>query len=100
LVKGMEQWRDRGKQAEAERLAEGLTRLGETACLVLVAAAEEEDARRKTAVTVKLDNAVKKAGALVACRALSGRGLTDWITARAQREGKRFEPEAVQALTE
>lgn len=98
VVKGMEQWRDRGKQAEAERLAAGLERLPDTACLVLVAAAEEEEGRRKTAVTVKLDNAVKKYGALVTCPALKGEGLTDWILARAKKEGKRIEPNAAEAL--
>src|SRR5579871_3459786 len=68
VVKDLEQWRDRGRQADADRLAEGLARLPETCCLALVVAAEEEEGRRKTAVTTKLDNAVKKLGALVACK--------------------------------
>lgn len=100
IVKGMEQWRDRAKQGEAERLAEGLTRLGETACLVLVAASEEEEARRKTAVSIKLDNAVKKSGAIVACRGLTGEALSDWILDRVKREDKRIDSEARALLME
>ncbi len=100
IVKGMEQWRDRNKQSEAERLAEGIGRLPETTCLALIAGAQEEESKRKTAVTVKLDNAVKKAGAVVACRALKGEGLLDWIAERARREGKVIETTAAEALVE
>lgn len=100
VVKGMEQWRERGKQSEVERLAEGIERLGNTACLVLVASAEEEEGRRKTAVSVKLDNAVKKAGAVVTCNALKGEGLADWIVGRVKQEGKRIESGAVEQLTQ
>ncbi|HLK59288.1 MAG TPA: DNA polymerase III subunit delta [Chthonomonadaceae bacterium] len=100
VVKGMEQWRDRSKQSEAERLAEGIARLGDTACLALIVAAEEDEARRKTGITVKLDNAVKKQGVLVWCRALSGEGLAEWIVGRVHVEGKRIEGEAVSLLME
>lgn len=100
VVKGMEQWRDRNKQAEAERLAEGIAKLGDTTCLALVAAAEEEEAKRKTAVTVKLDNAVKKVGAMVACRGLKGEALTKWVVARVKKEGKRIAPDAAAQLIE
>jgi DNA polymerase-3 subunit delta len=100
IVKGMEQWRDRNRQAEAERLAEGVARLPSSACLALVVAAEDDEARRKTAITAKLDNAVKKAGALVAFRALKGEGLAAWVSARAQQEGKGIEAAACQLLVE
>ncbi len=100
VVKGMEQWRDRGRQAEAERLAEGVARLGDGACLILIAAAEDEEAKRKTGVTVKLDNAVKKFGAVVTFRALKGEDLTAWVAARVKREGKRIAPDAVTQLLE
>ena len=100
IVKGMEQWRERGKQSEVERLAEGIGKLSPTACLVLIAKAEEEEAKRKTAVTVKLDNAVKKAGAIVWCQGLKGAGLADWIRKRVTQEGKRLEPEAAEKLIE
>lgn len=94
VVRGMEQWRDRGKQAEAERLSEGIARLADSTCLVLVASAQDEEDKRKTAVTVKLDNAVKKAGAIVACRAIKGENLLAWVVERVQQEGKRIAPEA------
>src|SRR5581483_4743175 len=92
IVKGMEQWRDRNKQSEAERLAEGMGRLPETTCLALIAGAREEES--------KLETAVKKAGAVVACRALKGEGLLDWIAERARREGKVIETTAAEALVE
>ncbi len=98
IVKGLEQWRERGRQAEAERLAAGIARLPDTACLALIAAAEEEESRRKTAVTPKLDNAVKQVGALVACKALKGEGLVDWVLDRARQEGKRLDASAAEEL--
>jgi DNA polymerase-3 subunit delta len=100
LVKGLEQWRERGKQSEAERLAAGLSRLSDTVCLVLVAGAEEEEGRRKTIISTKLDNAVRKVGATVACPALKGEGLTGWVAARVRQEGKRISPEAIGQLTQ
>ncbi len=99
-VRGIEQWRDRGKQSEVERLAEGLARLPDSACLVLIAAAQEDEARRKTAVSPKLDSAVKRYGALVWCRALKGESLVRWIVARAAEAGKRFAPEGAELLAE
>ena len=98
VVRGMEQWRERGKSAEAERLAEGLTRMGGSTCLVLIASAEEEDDKRKVAVTVKLDNAVKKLGAVVKFSALKGEGLSKWVSQRVREEGKQIEPDAVNLL--
>ncbi|MCX6381602.1 MAG: DNA polymerase III subunit delta [Armatimonadetes bacterium] len=98
VVRGMEQWRERGKSAEAERLAEGLTRMGGSTCLVLIASAEEEDDKRKVAVTVKLDNAVKKLGAVVKFSALKGEGLSKWVLQRVGEEGKQIEPDAVNLL--
>jgi len=98
VVQGMEQWRERGRQSEAERLAEGIARLADSACLVLVAAAQEDEEKRKTGITVKLDNAVKKAGAIVACRAIKGESLLAWVTERVQTEGKRIAPAAAEQL--
>lgn len=100
LVKGMEAWRERGKQEEAEKLASGIGRLGDSVCLALVAAAQDDEAKRKTAVTVKLDNAVKKAGAIVSFRALKGDSLLDWVSDRASKEGKRIETSAAEQLVE
>ena len=53
-------------------------------------AAEDEEERRKTAITTKLDNAVKKFGAMVACRGLKGESLLAWVAERVKREGKRM----------
>lgn len=100
VVKGLEQWRDRAKQGEADRLAEGLGTLPRTACLVLVTAAQDEEARRKTAVTTKLDTAVKKVGALVLCRAMRGDALSGWIANRVSAAGKRIMPDASELLVE
>ncbi|HZT43376.1 MAG TPA: DNA polymerase III subunit delta [Chthonomonadaceae bacterium] len=100
VVTGLEQWRERGRQAEADRLAEGLERLSDSACLALVAWAGEEEARRKTAVTSKLDAAAKKLGALVACKALRGEALMDWVRERARQEGKRMDAAAAEQLVQ
>ena len=94
LVRGMEGWRDRNKQGECERLAEGIAKLGDTACLILVAAAEEEEGKRKTAVTVKLDNAAKKFGAVVICEGLKGEALAKWVSERVRHYGKKITPAA------
>ena len=98
VVKGVEQWRERGRQSEAEQLAAGLARLGDSACLALVVAAEEDEGKRKTAVTTKLDNAVKKIGAVVTCAALKGESLVKWIRARVRQEGKRIDAETASQL--
>lgn len=98
VVRGMELWRDRGKSSEAERLAEGIARFGDGICLILIAAAEDDEGKRKTAVSVKLDNAVKKFGATVVCNALKGGNLIDWVQERVQQEGKRITPDAAQQL--
>ncbi|MDW8207293.1 MAG: DNA polymerase III subunit delta [Chloroherpetonaceae bacterium] len=100
LVRGMEQWRDRARAGEVETLAQGIPRLGSTACLILIVGAEEEEAKRKTAVSVKLDNAVKKHGALIACHAMNNTDVADWIRRYVQREGKQIEPAAVNTLVE
>ncbi len=100
LVRGMEGWRDRNKAAECERLAEGMARLGETACLILVASAEEEEGKRKTAVTVKLDNAAKKYGAVVVCEGLKGDALAKWVIERSRFYGKKISSPAAMKLVE
>ncbi len=98
VVTGLEQWRDRNRQSEAERLSQGLLCLGDSACLILVVGAEEEEGKRKTAVTAKLDAAVKKIGMAVTFPALKGEALFSWITVRVRQEHKRIEPEAMECL--
>ena len=100
IVTGLEAWRERGKQTEADRLAEGLTRLPSTCCLALVVKAGEDEGRRKTALTTKLDNAVKKLGAMVNCPALKGESLAAWVTERVRLEGKRIAGDAAAALVQ
>lgn len=98
VVKGLEQWRERGKQTEADRLAEGIGRLPSTCCLVLVVGADEEAAKRKTALTTKVDNAVKKVGGLVLCSTLKGEALVDYVATRIRLEGKRIAPDGLETL--
>ncbi len=98
LVKGMEQWRDRGRAAEAEKLATGIAKLTPPACLILVVASEEDESKRKTAVVPKLDNAVKQWGVFAACRSLKDEPLSDWIIERVKFFGKRIDRDAVELL--
>ena len=98
IVNGLELWRERGKSAEADKLAEGLDRLPTTCCVALVVKAGDDEGRRKTALTTKADNAVKRLGAVVNCQALKGENLADWIVDRVKREGKSINADAVQAL--
>lgn len=98
VVRGMEQWRDRGRSADCERLAAGLTGLPSAACLVLIALAEEEEARRKTAVNARLDAAVRDAGGLVVCRGLRGDALVEWVIDRFRSEGKQIGRDAAEQL--
>ncbi len=98
LVKGMDQWRDKSKSSEVERLAEGILKLGGSSVLVLLVSAEEEEAKRKTGISVKFDNAVKKVGAIVFFRSLKGASLTRWVLQRASQEGKQIELAAVELL--
>lgn len=98
VVRGMEQWRDRAHFVEVERLAAGILRLGSTACLILIVAAEDDEARRKTAISSKLDSAVKQCGVLVACRGLRDNPLHEWIRERCQKEGKRISQDTCELL--
>lgn len=99
IVRGAELFRKREKQSDAERLAEGVQRLGKSSCLVLrVAAAEDEKSRGKTLLTAKFDRAAYAVGAVVQCRALSEQGLQDWIEAECGAAGKRIEPAAAARL--
>lgn len=98
VVKGMEQWRDRGRQSEADRLAEGLGRLTDATCLILVVGAQEDEARRKIAVTPRLDAGVKKFGRMIVCRGLTEEAGANWIQNRVKQMGKRISADASEAL--
>lgn len=99
VVKGAEVYRQRERASDAERLASGLAGLGDASCLVLVVAPEEGDSRaRKTALTPRLDAAVRSAGCLVQCKALSEEDLARWVGEVARAGGKRIEPQAASLL--
>lgn len=99
VVRGAEVYRRREKSANAERLAQGIEKIGGATILVLrVAAAEDERSRGKTAAHPKLDAAVVKNGLLVQCRPLSPEALAGWIDSEARRAGKSIDPEAADRL--
>jgi len=95
VVRGAEVYRRREKQADAERLAQGISSLGPSSCLALrVAAAEDEKSRGKTILTAKLDAAIRARGATVQCKPLTEHDLLDWLAAQARAAGKRLGEEA------
>jgi DNA polymerase-3 subunit delta len=98
VVRGGELLRDRGRSADAELLAEGIPSLPESACLVIVCAAEEEEGKRKTAIVTRLDNAIKKSGAVVRFPALERGDLAQWCRSYAQRFDKKIDGAAVDRL--
>jgi DNA polymerase III subunit delta len=98
VVRGMEQWRDRGRVSECEQLAARISTLGDTACLILIIGAEEEEARRKTIFSPKVDTLLKAGANLVACRGLKDELLSQWIRDRFQAEGKKVGDDAINAL--
>ncbi|HEV2474458.1 MAG TPA: DNA polymerase III subunit delta [Chthonomonadales bacterium] len=101
IVKGLERWRDRSGQAEADRLAAGLGSLAAApVCMVLLAAAQEEEGRRKGAISPKLDSAAGRIGALVRCRPLEKDALMEWIRSTAAEAGKSIGPAAARLLSE
>src|SRR5439155_231786 len=99
IVRGAEIYRRREKQAEAERLAQGIAKLGGMSCLVLRAAAsEDESGRGKTALTTKLDAAIREYGGLVRCRVLTPEAMAAWLQAEARAAGKKISGEAIELL--
>jgi DNA polymerase-3 subunit delta len=101
VVQSAELYRRRERNAEAQRLAEGIASLGPFSCLVLrVGASEEEKGRSKTALTAQLDAAIRSEGALIRCRALANEELLAWLTAEAAVAGKELEADAGQRLME
>ncbi len=100
LVKGAEKWRERGSASDAEMFAEKASSIPDTACVVLVAAALEEDNRRKTIISAKFDAAIKSVGATVACGQLQGDALKSWVVEQCKQAGKAMSPETAAFLTE
>ncbi len=100
LVKGAEKWRERGASSDADTFAEKAAAIPATACVVLVASALEDEARRKTIISPKFDAAIKKVGATVACGQLQGEALTSWIVDECRLAGKAISPETAAVLVE
>ncbi len=100
LVRGAELWREKARQQDADKFAELLGALPASACVILVAAAGDEEAKRKTAVSAKLDAALRQHGMLAACKMPERAELVQWITAWVKQENKQIEPEAARKLME
>src|SRR5579872_3185307 len=101
VVRSAEVYRRRDRQSEAERLAQGIERLGQASCLALrVAAEEDEKSRGKTILSAKLDAACRAHGVTVHCRALSEQALVDWLCEVAADAGKRLPENAAQRLVQ
>jgi DNA polymerase III subunit delta len=98
VVRGAELYRKRERQADAERLAQGVASLAAATCLALRVAADEDRGRGKTVLTAKLDAAVRAHGALVECKALSEQALIGWLAAEARKAGKHLTDEAAARL--
>lgn len=99
VVRGAETLRRRERSADAEALAAGISRLGADSCLVLVAAPPADDrSKSRTALTAKVDAAVRDAGLVVQFERMSEEALREWAVARARTLGVRLEPEAARLL--
>ncbi len=100
LVKGAEKWRERSYASDAESFAEKVASIPDTACVVLVAAALDDDSRRKTIISPKFDAAIKKVGATVACGQLQGDALIRWIVEECAQAEKVMPVESAALLVE
>ncbi len=98
VVKGAEVFRAKDRTSDGERLSAGLAGLGNSGCLVLVVAPDDGERTRKTALSPKLDAAVRGVGCLVNCKGLSDEALADWVRQVAGEGGKRIDPPAAAAL--
>jgi DNA polymerase-3 subunit delta len=91
--------RDRRHQRDQERLAAALPRLGETACLVFVAWAEDQEGgASRSAVGEKLEAAVKKAGKVLDFPLLKADQAVGAAQKQAMERGKKLLPTAAGAL--
>jgi DNA polymerase-3 subunit delta len=98
VVNGAEVYRQKERASDGDRLAAGLCSLGDASCLVLLVAPDEKDRGRKTALTPKLDAAVRSVGAVVCCKALSEQELARWAVGVARSGGKVLDPPAATLL--
>jgi DNA polymerase III delta subunit len=100
VYQGAECLRRKEQSSNAETLAEGLSKLAERSCFVIVAAAPEDRGKGKTALTIKIDNAVKKTGEIILCEDPKPEELAKWLIDICATLGKRLEPAAAQKLAE
>lgn len=101
VVRSCESFRRRERSRDADRLSEAIAGLGDRSCLVLVKAADEPGGRKAaTALTAKLDAAVKAGGLMVRCPALDASGLAEWMATYAARAGKEISRGAAARLSQ
>lgn len=86
---------------DADALAAAIPTLGALSCLVLVAGATEYEAGKIKGgtVSIKLSNAVGKAGVVVLCEAPGAADLKGRVLSLAKERGKTIAPDAVEVLT-
>lgn len=88
------------KSVDVDNLADAVSRLPESTCLILYTHAEsEEEDRRGSAVPAKLLSAAEKGGVVIECKPLSAAGFGGWLDARLREAGKRMTPEAKERFT-
>lgn len=88
------------KSAEVDNLADAVSRLPESTCLILYTHAEsEEEDRRGSAVPAKLLNAAEKQGVVIECKPLSATSFGTWLDGRLKEAGKEMTPEAKERFT-
>ncbi len=89
------------KGADAETLADTMSRLPESTVLILYTHGEsEEEERAKSApVPARLLNAVEKHGVVIECKPLTASSFEDWVERRVNETGKQFAPDALERFT-
>lgn len=97
MVRGVQHLR----ATAAEQLAEAITSLPATTCLVLYTHAEAEDDSKAKGNTVatKLRSAVEKHGVVIECKSLNVPSFGQWVTARLHEAGKQIERDALERFT-
>ncbi len=98
ILRGAEVLRERNRSADAERLAEKIAALPPSSCLILVAAAGEDDNKRKTAISPKFDAVMKQNGCLVSFKTLQTPELTRWISDYLKPHSKSLNLDAIPKL--
>lgn len=98
ILRGAEVLRERNRNGDAERLAEKIAALPPTSCLILIAAAGEDDNKRKTAISPKFDAVMKQHGCLVSFKTLQTSELTRWVSDYLKPYSKSISVDAIPKL--